>query len=364
MEIPMSSPKITKVIARAVLAPLERPITTATVSIPKAPLVLIDIQTDQGIVGHSYVFTYTPVPLGSMVGLIEETGNLLIGKTSHPVSRMAEMEQSFWLLGRQGLIGMALAGLDMALWDIHAKTHNTGVVEVLGATPRPVPCYDSFGIFGIGRDEPVLEASLAMGFKAMKFKLGDGSVEKDIENLRAVRSVVGPDIRLMVDYNQTLTVSEAIARIRRFEDEGLRLDWVEEPVRAEDFEGHRRVREKVTTPIQTGENWWMPDDAARAIQAGVSDHVMIDMMKIGGITGWQRAASYAQAASLPVSSHIFIEASAHALCATPNAHLLEYLDLAGTVLKNPYQIESGNLVPRGPGLGIMWDENAIQKVLV
>ncbi|WP_299860541.1 enolase C-terminal domain-like protein [uncultured Hoeflea sp.] len=360
----MTLAKITKVVARAVLAPLERPITTATVSIPQAPLVLIDIQTDQGIVGHSYVFTYTPIALGPMIGLVEDMGASLIGKSLHPISRMAEMEQQIRLLGRQGLVAMALAGLDMSLWDAHAKSLNCTVVEVLGAAARPIPCYDSLGVFAIGRDEPLLEKSIGMGFKAIKIKVGGGTLAQDVTVLNAVRGQIGPDIRLMIDYNQTLTVPEAVTRIRRFEDEGFQLDWVEEPVEAEDFVGHSAVRKSVKTAIQSGENWWMPDDAARAIQAGISDHAMLDVMKIGGITGWQRAASYARAASLPVSSHLFIEASAHALCATPNAHLLEYLDVAGALLEAPHHVEDGSLTPRGPGLGIGWNESAVQRALI
>ncbi|MFG5384578.1 enolase C-terminal domain-like protein [Yoonia sp. R2-816] len=360
----MPSPKITKITARPALAPLKQPITTATVSIPKAPLVLIDIMTDQGIIGHSYIFTYTPIALAPMVRLIEDIGSGLIGKSVHPVSRLAEMEQSFRLLGRQGFIAMALAGLDMAHWDAHAKAHETSVAQMLGASPIPVPCYNSLGVFQIGRDEPLLEQSLADGFKAIKVKVGVGSLAHDVETVHAIKNQIGPEIRLMIDYNQSLTVPEAIRRIKRFEEEGFQLDWVEEPVTAEDFMGHNAVRFAVDTPIQTGENWWMPDDAARAIQAGVSDHAMLDIMKIGGITGWQRAASYANAASLPVSSHLFIEASAHVLCVTPNAHLLEFLDVAGSLLEEPYLVENGALTPRGPGLGISWDESAVQRALV
>lgn len=360
----MSGAAITKLTARPVLVPLVRPITTAVATIPKAPLVLIDIETNAGIVGRSYLFTYTPMAMAPLAKLLDNIGETLIGKAADPVSRMADMEATFRLLGRQGLVAMALAGIDMALWDAAAKALNVSVARMLGAAERAVPCYDSHGIFELTRDRDAVETSLAQGFKAVKFKVGVGDVQQDVDTLRDIRSVIGPDVRLMIDYNQSLTPPEAIRRVKRFEDEGFDLSWVEEPVAAEDFAGHQMVRAGITTPLQTGENWWMPDDAARAIQNGICDHAMIDIMKIGGVTGWMRAAAMAQAASLPISSHLFIEASAHTLAATPNAYLLEYMDVAQGILTEPYVIADGCLTPRGPGLGIAWDEAAVAQYLI
>jgi len=163
----------------------------------------------------------------------------------------------------------------------------------------------------------------------------------------------------MVDYNQSLTVPEAMRRIDRLAE--FDLQWVEEPVPAEDLAGHASIRAACRTPIQTGENWWFPEDVARAVHAGASDFAMLDLMKIGGITGWLRAAGQAEGASLPVSSHIFVEASAHALAVTPTAHYLEYLDSAGAILLDPPTIEDGALRPKGPGLGIDWDAAAVER---
>ena len=114
-------------------------------------------------------------------------------------------------------------------------------------------------------------------------------------------------------------------------------------------------------PIQTGENWWFPEDAARAIAARASDFAMLDIMKIGGVTGWMRAAGQAEGASLPVSSHLFVEASAHMLAVTPTAHWHEYLDIASAVLAEPIAVQGGKVQARGPGLGMDWDEKAVAK---
>jgi mandelate racemase len=114
-------------------------------------------------------------------------------------------------------------------------------------------------------------------------------------------------------------------------------------------------------PIQTGENWWFPRGMANAIAAQASDLAMVDMIKIGGVTGWISAAGQAEAASLPLSSHSYIEASAHTMACSPTASWCEYLDLAGAVLTEPLIPDKGKITARGPGLGIEWDEKALHK---
>jgi mandelate racemase len=348
--------------ARAVIAPLKRPVRTAVGTIPSAPLVLIDVLTEQGSAGRSYIFAYTPAALVPLVRLIEEIATELKGKAISPFVRMREFDRRFRLIGWQGLIGMAVSGLDMAFWDVIGRTLEQSVVVLLGGTPTALPAYDSYGLIDPKTDEKVILESLEKGFRAIKIKLGEGDLEHDLNTLRAVRSIIGPAITLMVDYNQSLDPAEACRRVNRLGD--FDLCWVEEPVKAEDLEGHARVRAAASVPIQAGENWWFPRDMAKAIAAGASDYAMIDVMKIGGVTGWLSAMGQAEAASLPVSSHVFVEASAHLLPVTPTAHWLEYLDLAGAILADPYRPVDGTVIAKGPGLGIEWDESAIARFAV
>ena len=355
----MTFPIISALRVRPVLAPLDRPISTAQVSIPKAPLVLFDIETRDGIVGRSYLFAYTPLILRALVHFAEDLADTLIGEPAAPLGISAAMSARFTLLGRQGVVGMVLAGIDMALWDIAAQARDCSVAHLLGAEHTPIQCYDSQGVFVPGRDEHLVEDTLARGFRAVKFKLGFETAQEDLAALTIIRDMIGPDMPLMLDFNQALTAPEAIRRIRLFEDSGINLAWIEEPLPAEDFAGYQTVRAAVSTPLQSGENWWHSADAARAIQAGTTDYAMPDLVKIGGITGWQRTTPIAQAASIPVSSHLFIEASAHALASTPNAHYLEFMDIAGSLMAEPYVLESGCLTPKGPGLGFIWDEKAV-----
>lgn len=352
--------KITEIIARPVLVPLPRPITTAVATIPEAPLVLIDLRTDAGVTGSAYIFTYSGLALAAATRLIEDIGAVLVGRALAPAAIFSDLSARFRLLGRQGLIGMAVSGIDMAAWDAFARGQDKSVATLLGAEEVGLPCYDSFGIVDPEKDRDAFEASLRKGFGAYKIKVGRGPVQRDLQAISFVRSLIGPDRRLMIDYNQSLTAPEArqrISVISAVHD----LDWVEEPVGAEDFAGHRAVRRHVSVPVQTGENWWMPDDAARAMAAGITDHAMLDLMKIGGVTGWMQAAAMAAAHSMPVSSHIFVEASAHTLAATPNRHLLEYLDNASPILRDPPEVKDGTITPKGPGFGMAWDEAAVAR---
>ena len=345
--------------ARAVIAPLPRPIRTAVGHVPSAPLVLIDLHTTQGVVGRSYLFAYTPLALRPLTQLVNELGAELAGKPLAPVRLMDELDRRFRLLGWQGLVGMAVSGLDMACWDALARARGVPVACLLGGEPRALPAYDSYGLVDLKADLPAIAQSVEAGFRAIKIKIGDGDLARDAAVVAGVRQAIGSEITLMVDYNQSLDAVEARRRIARLAE--FDLHWVEEPVAHEDLAGHARVRATSPVPIQTGENWWFARDMEKAIAAGASDCAMLDVMKIGGVTGWMRAAALAQAASLPVSSHIFTEVSSHLITVTPGAHWLEHLDIASSILREPHASDRGSMTARGPGFGIEWDEKAIAR---
>ena len=194
-------------------------------------------------------------------------------------------------------------------------------------------------------------------------KIGHPSVADDQAVIRATGEAAGPAMSIMVDYNQSLAVPEALVRARLLDAEGL--SWIEEPTVAEDFAGHAKIARETKTPIQMGENWWGIADMSKAVAAGASDLAMVDVMKIGGVTGWLKAAALAEAAGLPVSSHLWPEVSAHLLAVTPTAHYLEYLDTARPILQQPAFLEGGQIVIReDPGSGIAWDEEAVSRYAV
>ncbi len=260
---------------------------------------------------------------------------------------------------------MATAGIDMAAWDALAKACGLPLARLLGGAPREVPAYNSCGLGIIGAERAAEEAQelAAPGFGAIKVRLGYPEIKTDVEVIQAVKASVGEDVALMSDYNQSLSVAEAERRAAALEGEGLY--WIEEPTRADDYSGHARVRRGAKIPIQIGENWWGPHDMAKSVGAGASDYAMADAMKIGGVTGWLRAAALAEAAGLPLSSHLFPEISAHLLAVAPTSHWLEYVDWANPILEEPLKVEDGHArAPDKPGTGISWDEEGVRRYLV
>ena len=178
--------------------------------------------------------------------------------------------------------------------------------------------------------------------------------------MRAVRGAIGDGVAILVDYNQGLTRPEAEHRGRALQLLGV--GWREEPLPVDDDAGLAALRRTLKMPVQGGENWWGPRGMARALAAGAVDLCMPDAMKIGGVTGWQQAAALAAAHRVPMSSHIFIEASAQLLPATPTAHLLEHLDIAGPLLREPLEVHDGMaVVPTRPGIGLDWDPAALAR---
>jgi mandelate racemase len=350
---------------RAVDVPVRRPLKTSGGVLDTAPLALIDLHTEEGITGSSYVFCYTPMALKPVAQLISSLAVLIEGDSLAPLAIERKLQRSFRLLGPQGLTGMAMAGIDMSAWDALAKAWEVPLARLLGGEARQVPAYNSCGLGTIGGERVGREAQelVAPGFGAIKVRLGYPELEEDIEVVRAVRRSVGEGVVLMSDYNQSLSVAEARRRAVALDGEGLY--WIEEPTRADDYSGHARIQRQTKTPIQIGENWWGPHDMAKSIEAGASSYGMADAAKIGGVTGWLRAAALAESAGLPLSSHLFPEISAHLLAISPTSHWLEYVDWANPILKEPLQIEDGHASTSGaPGIGISWDEEAVRRYLV
>jgi mandelate racemase len=261
------------------------------------------------------------------------------------------------------IVLFAMSGIDMAAWDALGQGLGQPLATLLGGRPRPVLAYNSKGL-GIQPLKPLSKEAVELvkeGFRAVKLRLGRPNAQDDIAALRAVKKAIGPGITLMVDFNQGLTTAEAIRRGRMLDDEGD-VAWIEEPVRADDFAGCAKVAREVATPIQIGENFMGPEQMAQAIAAGASDYVMPDVQRIGGVTGWMRAAALAQGAGLEMSSHLFPEASTSLLAVTPTAHWLEYVDWADPVLDAPIEIRDGHALPSArPGLGMKWNEKSVRK---
>lgn len=358
--------KLRRLRARAVLAPFRRPPAAATGTMPKAPLVLIDLETEEGITGRAYVFTFTPTALKPVVDLVHGFGALIEGDPVAPADLDAKLRRRLTLIDTPGLIGIALAGIDMCAWDALAQARGVPLAVLLGGTARSIRAYNSCGLWiqpveTVGAEAAALVAE--GGFGAVKLRVGRDDPRQDVAAARAVRSAVGGDVLVMSDFNQRLTVNEAIERGRMLDDEGL--TWIEEPVRHDDYAGSARVAAALNTPVQSGENLLSTFEFAQAIAARAFDFVMPDVQRIGGVTGWLRAAALAQAHGIEMSSHLFPEYSCHLLAVTPTAHWLEYVDWGAPILEEPLTVVDGHVqIPGRPGAGLLWNEEAVRRYAV
>jgi mandelate racemase len=348
--------------ATAVKLPMTRPLGTSVQKIDGASLLLVDLQTHEGVGGSAYAFCYLPSIARSLVPVVAELSLALAGLPLVPHDLARRVALHFKLPGLTGPLAMVASSVDASVWDALAKAVDMPLATLLGADPRPIPAYNSngLGLMSPAAAADEAEALLENGFRGVKLRLGRADFDHDLAVVRAVRRRLPEAVRLMVDFNQALTFSDAMRYCLMLDGEGVY--WIEEPIRHDDYQHSALIAHAARTPIQIGENFAGLQPMAAALAAAASDYVMLDLDRIGGVTGWQSAAGLAAAYNREVSSHLFPEVSAHLLAATPGQHWLEYVDWAVPILQEPIQIVDGMaIVPTRPGNGMCWDDAAVAK---
>jgi mandelate racemase len=352
--------------ARPVVLPLERPIVARIATITEWPVILIDLLTEEGIVGHSYLEPYIVKSLHYLVPALNDLGSMLKGRRVAPIELFDAARKSLHFVGYEGLSMIAASGLDMAAWDALAKAAKLPLCVLLGGSIGPVKSYNSNGLW-LKAPAAVAEEAIQLreegGFAGLKLRLGRDRAADDLATLDAVRKAVGDDMELMVDFNQGLDLADALRRCHMIDGHGLA--WIEEPILYDNLDGHAQLAAELSTPIQIGENFYGPRAMHSALQKKACDLVMPDFMRIGGVTGWIRAAAIAGAAGIPVSTHLYPEVAAHMMRVTETAHWLEWQDWTDPLLQRPYLVKDGLLhIPDVPGVGLDWNEDAVKRYLV
>jgi mandelate racemase len=326
--------------ARPVVVPLKRPVVSKVGLFRDWPLILIDLYTNEGVVGHSYLEPYLVQSSRYIVPVIEDLADAAKGQSVAPFDAYRRGIGSLHLIGREGVSLIALSGLDMAAWDALAKAAGLPLAVFLGGTLGPVPAYNSNGLWLTPLDTLAAEAAALVaegGFAGLKLRLGRETLADDLAAIAAVRDAAGATVKLMCDFNQGLSLGDALVRCHALDDQGLY--WFEEPTTYDNIPGY-----------------------AQLARASAGDYMMPDLMRIGGVSGWLRAAAITSAAGIPMSTHLYPEIAAHLMRVTDTAHWLEWQDWADPILAEPFQLKDGYLmVPDKPGQGIEWDEKAVAK---
>jgi mandelate racemase len=351
---------------RAVLVPLRRPVIAGIGRFDQWPLILVDLETNSGIIGRSYVAPYRAAAVPSIAAELRDLAAMFQGKAITPHDVFEASLKSLNVVGLAGVSTIATSALDMALWDALAKEAGLPLVQMLGSSIGPVRAYNSNGLWRHEVSTLSAEARSLQeegGFSAMKLRLGNAHLKDDLAALDAVRDGVGADIDLMVDFNQALGLGDAIRRCHELDEEGIY--WFEEPIAYDNVRGYAQLAQQVRTPLQMGENYYGSRDLFTFLSAGAVHYAMADLMRIGGVTGWLRAAGVADAAGVQFSNHLYPEISAHLMRVTPSAHWLEWVDWANPILAEPLEPRNGEVVaPIRPGSGIDWDEDGVRKYAV
>jgi L-alanine-DL-glutamate epimerase-like enolase superfamily enzyme len=330
------------------------------------PIVILTLGTDDGVEGIGVSF-YGGALTKTLRSAIDQLSELCVGEDPLRLERViGKLRDAAGGAGPGGMFTLALAAIDIALWDIRGKALGQPVWKLLGGARQRIAAYASGGLRrGLTLDQVVDGAARlkGLGFRQMKTQLalpGDTSPAIEVERMRRVREAIGPDIDLMCDINQRWRPEQAIDNGRRVEDAGVGLFWLEDVTTHDDYAGIARVNAALATPICGGELVYGIVPFRHMIEARSVDYVMIDLIRVGGITQWMKVAGMAEAFNLPVVSHVVPEMHLHLIAAVPNGLTVEYMPWMLKLYEETPAIERGQLVlPSKPGLGLKFDEKAV-----
>jgi L-talarate/galactarate dehydratase len=357
--------KITHVTTRVLRTPADNPL---VVGLP-APtdtreFVTLELGTDQGLIGLGLTFfggTLTPALKAAVDGL----AGLIVGDDPTQVEAItAKCRRAAGSAGPGGIFALALSAVDIACWDLKGKAQGRSVCALLGGLRDRVPTYASGALM---RPHPIDYLAKAgprlrdMGFRQMKMQCGsEPTLGASIERVRVMREAIGPDVDLMCDINQLWSVNQAIEIGRRVEP--YQLFWLEDPTAHDDYSGLARIADALDTPIAAGEYHYGIVPFRHLLEARAIDIVMIDLLRVGGITQWMKVAGMAEAFNLPVISHLIPEIHVHLVAAVPNGLTVEYMPWTLRLYEETPALEHGQLVvPTKPGLGLAFDAAALKR---
>ena len=361
--------KVSHISSQILVLPQEDPLANTPEDASAArPIVIVRLRTDDGIEGIGVTF-YGGAITASLKRAVDDLGELAIGEDPLRLEAIiAKLRAAAGGSGPAGMFTLAISAIDIALWDIRGKALNQPLWKLLGGARQRVATYASGALRrNLSLNEVIAAAGRLKekGFREMKTQLalpGDTSAAKEVERMRRVREAIGPDIKLMCDINQRWRVEQAIDVGKRVEDAGVGLFWLEDVTAHDDYAGLARVNAALATPICGGELVYGIVPFRHMIEARSVDYVMIDLIRVGGITQWMKVAGMAEAFNLPVVSHVIPEIHSHLVAAVPNGLTVEYMGWMLKLFEGVAAFDNGELVlSERPGLGLSFNQDTIQR---
>jgi len=358
--------KIQQVKINLVRLPLEEPLVGA----PPMPGMLrefltVQIMTDDGTEGIG-ITTFGGKIVRTLKTALEEFGEQIIGDDPLRTEQVtAKLRAASAPCGPGGVVALAISAIDIALWDIRGKAFGVPLAWLLGASRDRVPAYASGALTRTTPTDKLERAAAALvekGYSQIKTQMAVEGLNpaQEIERISLIRDAVGPDTNLMVDINQRWSVAEAISIGSRIEDLGL--GWLEDPARCDDYQGLAKIADALATPVCAGEYLYGIEPHRQTMTHHSVDIVMIDLLRVGGVTQWMKVAGMAEAFNKPVASHLLPEIRVHLVAAAPNGLVVEYMPWTWRLFDNPPMPVKGEMsVPTAAGLGLSFAPGLFEK---
>ncbi len=345
--------------------PISPPIADATHVLRFMDIVTVEIRAGD-YVGHSYMLSFDYAPL-LLKGVIDhELKRYVLGCPVDDIRRIYEQNlRATEYIGTEGLAMWGTSSIDVALWDLLARRLGVSAAVLLGRQSRAVPVYGSGGWISYSDEELAAEVQryAAREFAGVKIKVGSPQTDRDVERVREVRRLIGPNRKLMVDANQGLTIERAMRLVRRLEE--YDLDWFEEPFPRNDVDSYARLASATEIPLAAGEREFGVDPFRRMAKAHSVSIMQPDLMRAGGVTGWRLVAAVAESSFLRIAPHFYREYDVHLAAAQPNLIAIESFDWLDELLEDPFEVHDGlATVPERPGFGVEFRPEAINEFRV
>lgn len=363
----MSNTRIHSIDVTLLSLPLTAPMLTATFPITGIDTALTRVRTEDGHVGVGWCFAFGTGRVGPIARFIEELGTVIIGEDAVMTSALwGKLSAHAAFVGRKGIATLAMSTIDTACWDIAGQEAGLPVYRLLGGHTNTVRAYASQGLWLDRSEHELVDEAMAYvehGFTAVKMRVGLEDMRRDISRVRRVREAIGDDVDLMVDVNQGWSFKQAMYMSEAFKE--FDLYWLEEPMPVERVADYAEARARMPMRLCTGESNYLKGELLQLLQSGGADCVMPDLMRMGGVTEWMKAARLCEAFGVEVSPHLFMEHSVHLAAASPNARFQEYMPWWDPILETPVEVEQGVIrLPDRPGFGIDISERAVRRFAV